>query len=105
MEEAKMDRILDIGRSTQFGRPTFSDNDGGLPIQKTSRRRWTSDQVRTSDASDVRNPTDVRRCCSRTSPRLNSAKPDGRPKYVGRPKLPARRFEEATTHVSLVFIP
>ena len=30
-----MDRNLDIGRPTQFGRPTFGDNDGDMHVQKT----------------------------------------------------------------------
>ena len=46
-------------RPTCFGRPTFGDDDGGMPIQKTPNRRQTSDGVRTSDTSDVRNATDV----------------------------------------------
>ena len=30
-----MDRILDIGRPTQFERPTFGDNDGDMHVQRT----------------------------------------------------------------------
>ena len=67
-----------FGRPTCFGRPTFGDDDGGMPIQKTPNRRQTSDGVRTSDTSDVRHATNVRHANLRTvqPARLRDNTPD-----------------------------
>jgi len=100
-----MGRILDIGRPTQFGRPTFGDNDDDMHVQKTQTEdglpmgfgrptHRTSETRRTSDIQIVvlfnvqvfAATLLTRRHFPSSDVRpISDVRRDGRPKPVGRP--------------------
>src|SRR4051812_34397157 len=96
-----------FGRPTTFGRPTCRTSDSQRTFELMTERlqmHRTSGRLRTSDVSDVRNPTDVRHPSSssaktpaarrqhfdyRTSEAQRTSDPSfRRPKPNGRPNLP-----------------
>src|SRR3954470_6061682 len=90
--------ISDVPHQREGWRPPYPED-----LQNRSR---ISDRIRTFDASDVRHMTDVRHEGPReelpiqdTSPpesdfrHISDVQRDGRPKPIGRPKLPARRLD------------
>ena len=92
--EALKDRSTapDDGRPTDFGRPTCRTSDrlrtSETPMTESWQSQRTSGGLRTSDTSDVRNPTDVRHLLLQLAMTLQDSGPTttfGRPNHVGRP--------------------
>src|SRR4051812_584590 len=84
---------LCIGRPTVFGRPKCRTSDrqrtSEIPITESLQIPRTYGGLRTSDTSDVRNPTDVRHLLlqiARPLPDPTDTTTFGRPNPVGRPK-------------------
>src|SRR3954469_11062756 len=94
-KEATEDRssASDVGHPTDFGRPKCRTSDrqrtSEIPMTESLQMPRTYGGLRTSDTSDVRNPTDVRHLLlqiARPLPDPTDTTTFGRPNPVGRPK-------------------